>query len=736
MDAVFLKIVNMSITASYVIIAVLIARLILKKFPKKYSYLMWSVVGFRLCCPISFQSIFSLFSLKPFDMTKAQRNGGQSLDYITTQSTSKAADPALTVGIPSLNTVMYDNIPQTAYEYASKEDTVLFILSYIWLTVFIMILIYGIASYIKLKLQMSNAILLEKGIYQSDKADSPFILGILKPRIYIPFNLDNTVKDYVLTHEKYHIKRFDFIVKPAAFVILSIHWFNPLCWLAFSLMVKDMEMSCDEKVLNIHKGIKKEYSSALLSFAAGHNFPAASPLSFCESSVKGRIKNILSYKKPVAWLSMIAIMLSVGIIAGCAANPKALEINPAQIMKSQNSYTAGKTIASNGALSSIIDDGSYFADINTTKESLTITSIENEVIFESERTESKNFKIEDLMEYFDNLHAYIPDTIKTELTASYDEITQCIYYSDNSDDFGLYRIYWYKTEPLLFAEMWDSTMGIQHIFEMLPNTKNLDSEISNAVMNNCKDKILKGDYSSEAHYNYLITTGKPEDKSNRNYVTVYAQIKYIEMRLNNDILETVSEIESPAVMVFKVNENAQYSLEAYYDFNCAGKEIYNLLPEDVSENVNYFESDNMLEQICFKKVIEKNNININKAIESLFNTIESNPDADYSSSPSNYISASEKEYNLLLNYGDDTLKYIFNAFLKGGQTDLKGHLMRIVMDELIDDESIKLTANTGQEYFDAWYANTIRLYDLNDEEYMQEYCPKGWMLLEMDYIEN
>ena len=179
MSAVFLKILNMSITASYIILAVLAARLLLRKAPKKYSYLLWSAVGFRLCCPVSFQSVLSLFSLQPFDMTKTQRGKGQASTYIPADITQK-----ITTGIPSLNTAAYNKIPSTAAENTSSNIDVLNIISMIWITVLALLLLYGIASYVKLKMQMQNAVLLEKGVYQSDKTQSPFILGIIKPKIY------------------------------------------------------------------------------------------------------------------------------------------------------------------------------------------------------------------------------------------------------------------------------------------------------------------------------------------------------------------------------------------------------------------------------------------------------------------------------------------------------------------------------------------------------------------------
>ena len=322
METVFLKILNMSLTASYVILAVVLVRFILKKAPKKYAYALWSVVGFRLCCPVSFQSVFSLFKLKPFDMTAAQHaSAGAALTYVP-EEIGMMAQPEITVGIPSANALLYGSLPAATPQYsANPMQIIVYIAGVIWCVGIGLLLVYSLASLILLHIRLRKAVRLETGVYQSETVCSPFVLGLLHPRIYLPYGLDEKTLGYVLAHERYHIRHFDHLVKLFAFILLCLHWFNPLCWLAFILMSRDMEMRCDEWVLDSQGSACKAYTTALLSFASNRRFPVPGPLAFGESGVRIRVKNALRWKKPKLWLTAAALALCVAVVAACAANP-------------------------------------------------------------------------------------------------------------------------------------------------------------------------------------------------------------------------------------------------------------------------------------------------------------------------------------------------------------------------------------------------------------------------------
>lgn len=475
MNTLFNTIINMSITGSIVIAAVIIIRFLLKKLPKKYSYLLWSVVAFRLCVPVSFESIISIFQFKPLQAHPGNVTPDSGvMPYVPMPEPKAAPLPQTTAPLQGGSNIA---------EMAEVQQTVTItdVLPYVWLAGVVLFALWGIVSYIRFNGILSSSVKYIDNIYQSDRIETPLIFGIIKPKIYIPFEMNTEYFSYVIAHERYHIKRCDYLVKLFAFFVLALHWFNPLCYLAFYLMSKDMEMSCDEKVLGSSENVKKNYSYALLSFATDKKFPAPTPICFGEGSVKSRIKNILKFKKPKLAVSVIAVLLCGLVLVSCAANPKS----------------------------------------------------DNALIKEPE---------------------------------------------NNS-------------------------------FESTENEK-------------LKDK------------DYLTS------------------------------LATLSKNQS--------------------DY-----------------------------------------------IDALFDALENPDDAllKASSNPGDYIAHNKEAYNTLVDGGIYTMQYIVNEFSKGGQTGLKGHLMCSVMDEIIGGEALKLYAETGQEYFDAWAKHTNGIFSQSsaeDVEIMKQTCPYGY----------
>lgn len=392
MTELLIRVLNMSITSAYVILAVLLLRLALKGLPKKYSYALWSVVGFRLVCPVSFRSVFSLFSLKLFDMTKAQRVQENALTYIPPSTSPAASD--ITVGVPYANRVLADTAA-TAPVSESTPNPVLLAITIIWLAGMAALLLYSLISFFRLKRTLTTAVRSDGNVYESERITSPFIIGIIKPRIYLPSHTEAAYRAYVLAHERYHLKHFDNGVKLLAYCLLVLHWFNPLVWLAFYLMTKDMEMRCDEAVLAQNNGIKKMYSTALLSFATDKKFPAPSPVSFSENGLKARIKNVLRYKKPKLIIRIGAIVLCLALLTACAANPKTVVteegINNAvdKVTKSldTDAYTAGTVIGVNPVLSYHRENGSYYDKITVSPLSLTVINPLGDTVFVSQSAE-------------------------------------------------------------------------------------------------------------------------------------------------------------------------------------------------------------------------------------------------------------------------------------------------------------------------------------------------------------
>lgn len=322
MEAFFLQLLNMSITGAYVIVAVILVRLLLARMPKRYAYWLWSVVLFRLVCPVSLASVFSLFRIKPFDMTIAQSEGTAMLRYIP-ENIGNMPSPEVTVGIPVMNSAIRGSLPDaTPYASVNPMQVWIFLGTVLWAAGLALFLAYNFYTYFALKRRMTHAVRLEGNVYESDCIHSPFLLGFLKPRIYMPFGMSEAERAYILAHERMHLKRKDHIIKTVGFFVLVLHWFNPLAWLAYNLMAKDMEMRCDELVL---KGSDahavKEYSTALVSFAANRRFLVASPLAFGETGIRERVKNVLRNRTLPKWVAIAVLLVCIGTAAACATNP-------------------------------------------------------------------------------------------------------------------------------------------------------------------------------------------------------------------------------------------------------------------------------------------------------------------------------------------------------------------------------------------------------------------------------
>ena len=307
-----------------VILAVLLVRLILRRQPKKYSYLLWSVVGIRMLFQIQLPARFSLLSLWHF---LTQRLSGirlltASQKVTDLQAGAQNLQPAGPITGQTVAGAV-QGLSQTGAEVGSGWDHLLQICMLIWITGVIMLMLYGIFSYFKCRRMTAQAVHMEANIWECDHLTTPFVLGIIKPRIYIPFHLSAEEKSYILAHETYHIRRGDPIVRLLAFVLLAAYWINPFVWSAYFLMIRDMEMSCDEAVLlQLGTQIRKAYSNSLLTFATGRKQVTFSPLAFGESDTSGRIKNILDFKKPKVWGSLLAILAVILAAVFCLTGQK------------------------------------------------------------------------------------------------------------------------------------------------------------------------------------------------------------------------------------------------------------------------------------------------------------------------------------------------------------------------------------------------------------------------------
>lgn len=320
------KILNMSLTASIVIVLVLLARLPLKKAPKIFSYALWAVVLFRLVCPVSFSSEFSLLGI--FNAPPAI-NG--TVAYIPADIVHTEY-PQVNLSLPAVSEAINNTLPQGEEQLVADPLEVLVSMATpLWLLGIAAMLIYSMISLIRLRRKLIGAVCLRDNIYLADHVSTPFVTGVFRPKIFLPSTISEQEQSYIILHEQTHIRRLDHIIKMVAFLALAVHWFNPLVWAVFVCAVKDMEMSCDEHVLKqIGFDIKGAYSTSLLSLATGRRLISGSPLAFGEDTIKGRIKNIMNFKKPAVWVTVVLVLLVSALSIGFAVDQANVKILTAQ----------------------------------------------------------------------------------------------------------------------------------------------------------------------------------------------------------------------------------------------------------------------------------------------------------------------------------------------------------------------------------------------------------------------
>jgi len=310
MNGLFLKIINMSISASWLILAVLLLRLVLKRAPRWVNVLLWGIVAVRLIFPFSIESALSLIPSAetiPMDI-------------------EMAAQPAINSGIPVLNRVVNPMLssfaPQDISMSANPLQIWIPILSIAWLTGAAALLLYTVVSYWRLHKKVSEAVILRDNIYQSENMASPFVLGIIKPKIYLPFKIDSQNLEHVIAHEHAHIRRKDHWWKPLGFLLLTIHWFNPLMWFAYMILCRDIELACDEKVIReLDNEQKADYTQALVACSVNRRMIAACPLAFGEVGIKDRVKSVMNYKRPTFWIIVLSVIVCVVVSVCFLTNP-------------------------------------------------------------------------------------------------------------------------------------------------------------------------------------------------------------------------------------------------------------------------------------------------------------------------------------------------------------------------------------------------------------------------------
>lgn len=772
MSDLFLNILNMSIAASWLILAVVLLRFLLKKAPKWIAVLLWGIVALRLVVPFSFESALSL-------IPSAETFNAHNIQYET---------PAISSGIPAVNNAVNPVLGETFAPNSVGSINPLYIwtlvVSAIWLVGIAAMLLYAVISYVRVRQSVAERVPYEGNIFLCDQVKSPFILGLVRPKIYLPSNMDATAMEPVIAHEKAHLARRDHWWKPLGFLILTVHWFNPLCWIAYVLLCRDIELACDEKVIRqMDLDEKKQYSIALLECSTQRRLVTICPLAFGEVGVKERVKNVLNYKKPAFWVIVVAVVACAVVTVCFATNPKQdlpqeQRTVRAQITEIEDSSFLVTPVEGAWELSSsdlfrvpiknmppspepqvgdiveitydgfiLESDPAQFSNVLSIRvisqaEKLTLDDVvtlsqKGDALtwsdFERYQGREVGFGLYimryEIDELFDVLVGGVPD-----------ETPWYIYLRVNNEADDSIDIRTEDVSTFVEAHRNDvpKVIGLKpdgggEPAPEEPNFSTLSEEqavIHQAILERNRSADPTGFVSCASFAEIACIVADGSDFSE--YIH-YGWALYEEYRVTDNGLKTVRGSHVPVAITFREDPSGTLTLEEYWqprDGSYYAQDIREKFPAHIVEDG--MDSQKFIlqqTQECYAQAVAATELDTDQVIGSLIETICSGP--ALSSNPGDYIEAHPIEYRELTYYGRYTLKYCFTKFLKGGQTDLRGHIMRAAMDDIAPEAQLKLYAETGQEYFDAWKDAAKSVGKQHDMEWIEENQPAIYLLLQM-----
>ncbi len=652
MTDIFLKTLNMSIAASWLILAVFLFRLVMKRAPKWLSVLLWGVVALRLTVPLSLKSAMSLLPSNEAIVVSDIRYGA----------------PAVNSGIPALNNAVNPALTESFAPDPGAGVNPLYVwtlaASAIWLAGIAAMLLYALISYVRVRRSVAEGVPCEGNVYLCDRVKSPFILGLVRPRIYLPSHIAGASLGPVIAHEKAHLARRDNWWKPLGFLILSIHWFNPLCWAAYALLSRDIELACDEKVIRqMDVEGKKQYSIALLECSVQRRPVISCPLAFGEVGVRERVKNVLNYKKPAFWVIVAAVAACVAVTVCFATNKTDQE--PAKL-------------PSDGAPTLQMDGVSYLAPYTP---------------------------VSSLPYGYEYAGKLTPEQAGNTGLRGVKYFT----YPSRTEDFYTYQ----ECGTLVDLDRVDSTQRqwayvrwVQEGNDAVGRRLTLDEVV---MLSRKGESLTWTDF--DRYQGWEIGSGL--------YIMRYEIDDLFEVLVGG-----LPEAE-PLYIYLQVRNEAG---------DCADLET-----DDIPAFIEAHKNDVPQPLVTDSTVggqtagetaaLSPDQTEAFQTLEKLFLTICGGP--TYASDPSAYIQAHPEEFRELVDYSMRTLEYCFAEFLKGGQTDLRGQIMRAALDDIAPESRLWLEAETGQEYFDAWKASALSVRDQHDAEWIEENRPAVYLLLTM-----
>lgn len=710
MNAVFLRLLNMSITASWLIIAVIVLRLLLKRAPKWLPCTLWAIVAVRLICPFSFESSFSLIpsaeTISPYAVQYAQR---------------PEIDSGVTFINNTLNPVISESFAPAPAASVNPLYVWMYIASIVWVIGVICLLGYALVSFIRIRGKVREAVPLQDNIWICDAVNSPFILGLIRPRIYLSSSTDEEQMKYILVHEKAHLKRRDHWWKPLGYMLLAIYWFNPLIWAAYILLCRDIEIACDEKAIKDMDMLqKKSYSNALVSCSVQRRMIMACPLAFGEVGVKERVKIVLNYRKPAFWVVMVTIVACVLVAVCFLTDPRndTFDIKivipaggegPVYYSEEEISPNRNRITLSSGeglGDTSVILKPTEYKEENAYDEPAYLTP-GLPVKMDAEKgawfrigVSMSNPTDEDIVVYIraKGVEVRIADIAIGELAPN--SVPQDLYESTtggNDSDNAVktndttYNEVSTSSEP---EKIWDADTAIRAAI-LEKNIPSYESDYDFA----CSDFVTLATMSAT-----------PLAGETTHTITYYGWALYQQCKITQAGIEDVRGTHIPVALTFDLNENG-YTLREYWEPRSGSYNIPDIrdkFPADVAEDGTDSQKFIMQQvQSCYKQAIQFSGLDTDAVIGKLLDTICSDPKA--SSNPQDYIDAHSIEYRELLFYGEYTLRYCFDRFDHGNETGLDGKIMAIVCEELLQTKGMGPadagTVETGQFWYDTLLAH-------------------------------
>lgn len=548
MSSFFLKIVNMSIAASWLILAVVLLRVVLKKAPKWIDVLLWGIVAFRLICPFSFESALSLIpsaeTISPeimMDWTPEISTGVSSIDKV-------------------VNPIITDTFAPEPIASANPLQLLIPVLAIVWAIGIIAMLVYAAVSYFRLQKKVGASLSVRDNIWICDDIQTPFILGFFKPSIYIPSGTDEAQLPYIIAHENAHLKRCDHWWKPLGYLVLAIHWFNPLVWIAYILLCRDIELACDEKVIRgLNQNESISYSEALLSCSVNRRTVMVCPLAFGEVGVKERVKNVLNYKKPAFWIVAIAVVSSIVLGVCFLTNPSSFPVKLDSVQISKASTMDFRT-----------NSGPTTFQLNVSE----IDELSSRI---------KHLKIGQKDQ---SLQGHTPFYSLNVDTKENDRITFSGFDSNGNQSAILYENVYYRITDSDFISYLQRICAGETRTEAI-NETNVDTAIHNSIMEHNKDRYYNGVFACESHTVLATEAGRSANSEEIETLTVYALALYEEYNLSEEGIESVSGGCGPVALTFNVTENG-YELSEYWepgDGSQYSDDIRKKFPEDILDEV-------------------------------------------------------------------------------------------------------------------------------------------------------